>query len=185
MPRLHLASDTHGNQLNAHWTCAHLVSRRRESGGFYPGCALGPAADRVSWATAMKEGQLVAIRRARVELSQFIRPALEEVRRLLGVRLDAIDRPRRLEVQAAWSRLVSVFNEFVTAHPDLFEEAGIATDALQRCFAEAMAEFSNRQWGRDWQMAESVVARYPWPIVAFFRPDLVRDRAVVKAEPTQ
>jgi hypothetical protein len=41
MLRLHLATDIHGRQLPAPWTCAHLLSRRRETGGFYAGCALG------------------------------------------------------------------------------------------------------------------------------------------------
>ncbi|MDQ6917999.1 MAG: hypothetical protein M3Z98_01440 [Candidatus Dormibacteraeota bacterium] len=185
MPRLHLADDTHGNPLSAHWTCAHLLTRRREGGGFYPACALGTAAERVRWAMAIKDGQLAAIRLARVALSQFIRPDLEAVRQLLGNRSDGADRPRRAEVQAAWSRLVAVFNRFVAAEPGLFEAAGIQGDALQQCFAEAMAEFSGRQWGREWQMAESVVSRYPWPIVAFFRPDLVRDGAVAAAEPPE
>ena len=141
MPRLHLANDTDGNMLIGHWTCAHLVTRRREARGFYPACALGTAADRVRWAVAIKEGQLAAIRLARVELSQFIRPDLEAVRKLLGSRLDGADRPRRAEVQAAWSRLGAVFNQFVAAEPGRFADGGMQSCALQHGYRESMSEF--------------------------------------------
>ena len=184
MPRLHLAQDTHGRQLPAHWTCAHLGGRRREEGGFYPACRLGSNEERVRWAAALKEGQLTAIRRARVELSQFIRPQLERVRDVIGSRDTASGRPRREDLQSAWMGLDMAFSGFVQDHIELFEAAGIEGAALQRCFSEAMAEFSGRQWGGEWQMAESVVSRYTWPIVAFFRPDLVRDGAVVDARAT-
>ena len=185
MPRLHLASDTHGRQLPANWTCAHLGGRRRQEGGFYPACAIGSRQERVRWAAALKEGQLAAIRTARVELSQFIRPELERVRDVIGSRDTASGRPRREDLQAAWTGLDIAFSGFVEDHSDLFEAAGIESEALQRCFSEAMVEFSGRQWGREWQMADSVVSRYPWPIVAFFRPDLVRDGAVVEAQAPQ
>jgi hypothetical protein len=33
MPRLHLATDIHGREVPAQVTCAHLLSRRRETGG--------------------------------------------------------------------------------------------------------------------------------------------------------
>jgi hypothetical protein len=31
-------------------------------------------------------------------------------------------------------------------------------------------------------MAESIVGRYPWPIVAFFRPDLLRDEVLTETK---
>ena len=181
MPSLHLPTDTHGRQLQAHWTCAHLEGRRREAGGFFPACALGSAPERERWATALQGEQLAAIRQARVELSRFIRPQLEQVRTVVAAGRDPLDRPRRLQVQEAWAALVQAFGAFVREHPDLFAAAGIDGAAIEQCFAEAMQEFGGREWSREWRMAESVVRRYPWPIVAFFRPDLVRDGAVAKA----
>ena len=84
MPSLHLPTETHGRQLQAHWTCAHLEGRRREEGGFFPACALGSAAERERWATALQGEQLAAIRQAGVELSRFIRPQLEHVRTVIA-----------------------------------------------------------------------------------------------------
>ena len=183
MPSLHLPTDTHGRQLQAHWSCAHLEGRRREGGGFFPACALGSATERERWATAVQGEQLAAIRRARVELSRFICPQLERVRSRVGAGRDPGARPRRHEVQEAWASLVDAFATFVRRQPDLLAAAGIEPAAIERCFAEAVDEFGGRKWSREWRMAESVVGRYPWPIVAFFRPDLVRDRAVVASTP--
>lgn len=181
MPSLALPTDTHGRHLQAHWTCAHLEGRRRAAGGFFPACALGSVTERERWATALQGEQLAAIRRARVELSQFIRPQLEKVRSIVEASRDPLERPRRQHVQQAWAGLVTAFSTFIIEHPDLFAAAGIDQVAIERCFAEAMHEFSGREWSREWRMAESVVRRYPWPIVAFFRPDLVRDGAVEKS----
>ncbi|HEY8738823.1 MAG TPA: hypothetical protein VIO62_17475 [Candidatus Dormibacteraeota bacterium] len=180
MPSLHLPTDTHGRQLQAHWTCAHLEGRRREGGGFFPACALGSAAERARWATALQGDQLAAIRLARVELSRFIRPQLEHVRSVIGAGRDPLERPHRQQALEAWAGLVAAFAGFVREHSELFLAAGIDPVAIEECFAEAMHEFGGRQWAREWRMAESVVRRYPWPIVAFFRPDLVRDGAVVE-----
>jgi len=150
MPRLHLATDIRGQPLHAHWTCAHLASRRLDTGGgFYPACVIGTSAVREAWAAQMEVERLAAIRIAWVELSQSIRPALE--------------------------RLSAAFDDFVDAHRELFESAGINPAALLQCFAEATADFSSRQPDGRWQMSESIVTRYPWSIQAFFRPDLARD----------
>ena len=181
MPSLHLPTDTHGRQLQAHWTCAHLESRRRQAGGFFPACAVGSATERERWATALEADQLAAIRRARVVLSQFIRPQLEQVRRVVAAGRDPLERLPRQQVHEAWSALVDTFAAFVRQHPDLFAAAGIEGTAIEQCFAEAMQEVGGREWSREWRMAESVVRRYPRPIVAFFRPDLVRHDEVEKA----
>jgi hypothetical protein len=175
MPRLHLATDIRGRPLQAHWTCAHLVSARHETGGFYPGCLLGTAAERALWAGRRKGERLAAIRLARIELSQAIRSPLEKVRNAIGNPYDAFDSRRRSDVRGAWAGLAAAFDDFVIANPGLFEAAGIEADALRQCFTEAMAEFATRPPGRRWQMSAEVVGRYPWAIQAFFRPDLVRE----------
>ena len=182
MPRLHLPTDTHGRELKAHWTCAHLAGRRHPSGAWYPGCALGSADDRARWAAVMKDGQLAAIRLARVELSQFIRPQLERVRQANAGQYDVLDSRRRNELRSAWAELVLAFDGFVDREPALFETAGIDPAQIRECFAEAMDEFSRRQGSREWRMAESIVGRYPWPIVAFFRPDLLRDEVLTETK---
>jgi len=102
---------------------------------------------RERWATALKEGQLATIRRARVELSQSIRPQLEQVRAAVAARRDPFDRAGREEARLAWARRSDAFAEFVDAHTRLFEAAGIEVEAIQRCFVDAMAEFGNRQLG--------------------------------------
>jgi hypothetical protein len=174
MPRLHLATDIRGRPLNAHWTCAHLVSGRHQAGGYYPSCVIGSAADREHWAGSLKDERLTAIRLARVELSQAIRPALEQVRGAIGNPQDGYDSRRRVEARTAWGALVTAFETFVGAHPDLFTAAGIDPKQLQQCFSDATAEFTTRPPGRRWEMSEAIVARYPWAIQAFFRPDLLQ-----------
>lgn len=183
MPRLHLPTDIRGNPLHANWTCAHLASRRLPDGGFYPGCILGSAAERAAWAAQMKNERLAAIRLARVELSQAIRPHLERLREVSVGSYGALEGVKRAEVRAAWSGLSAAFDGFVKGHAGLFEQAGINGDALRRCFAEATADFSTRVPGRRWEMSEAIVRRYPWPIQAFFRPDLARDRPPGDAAP--
>ena len=181
MPRLHLPRDIRGRDLPAHWTCAHLSAGRQDTGGFYARCNLGTAAERARWASGMLESQLPAIRLARIELSESIRPQLELVRQALGEPHQPLDSQRRNQRRAAWEGLVAAFEAFVTAQPGLFLKAGIEPAEIKRCFAEAMEEFTLRPGSRDWRMAESVVGRYPWPIVAFFRPDLVRNAALSEA----
>ncbi|HVD00425.1 MAG TPA: hypothetical protein VNG93_04680 [Candidatus Dormibacteraeota bacterium] len=176
MPRLHLATDIRGQPLHAHWTCAHLASRRLDTGGgFYPACVIGTSAVREAWAAQMEVERLAAIRIAWVELSQSIRPALERLRAAIGRPFDPLGSERRAEARAAWSGLSAAFDDFVDAHRELFESAGINPAALLQCFAEATADFSSRQPDGRWQMSESIVTRYPWSIQAFFRPDLARD----------
>lgn len=176
MPRLHLPTDIRGNPLLAHWTCAHLASRRLPDGGFYPACILGSAAERAAWAASMENERLASIRLARVELSQAIRPHLERLREVSVRGHGALEGTKRAEARAAWSGLSAAFAAFVEGHSELFEQAGIDADALGRCFAEGTEEFSTRVPGRRWEMSETVVRRYPWPIQAFFRPDLARER---------
>jgi hypothetical protein len=177
LPRLHLPTDIRGNPLHAHWTCAHLVSRRQPDGGFYPSCTIGAAEERASWAAQMEAERLTAIRLARVELSQAIRPQLEHLRRAVVTPYGALEGGRRAEARAAWSALSASFDGFVGAHPELFEAAGINTEALRSCFREATAEFSTRPPGGRWEMSEEILRRYPRPIQVFFRPELVGDRA--------
>ena len=102
---------------------------------------------RERWATALKEGQLATIRRARVELSQSIRPQLEQVRAAVAARRDPFDRAGREKARLAWARLSDAFAEFVDAHAPPFEAAGIEVEAIQRCFVDAMAQFRDRQLG--------------------------------------
>jgi hypothetical protein len=182
MPRLHLAADTRGNLLRPHWTCAHLASYRQPSGGFYAGCSLGTTAERGRWATLMKEERLTAVRLARVELSEAIRPQVERLREQVGGVYDPLDSRRRGETRAAWAALTRAFDGFVEANPDLFAAAGIDSSELRRCFAEATAEFAGRPGTRRWQMSAAIVTRYPWPIIAFFRPDLTRETALEEAD---
>ena len=174
LPRLHLPTDIRGKPLHAHWTCAHLVARKQAGGGFYPGCELGGPAERDNWAARLKDDHLIAIRLARVELSEHIRPHLERVRAAIGDPYAGLDSQKRAEARQAWSDLNSAFEDFVDEHPELFTAAGIDPVALRHCWAEATAEFATRAPGRGWLMAESIVSRYPWPIQAFFRPDLAR-----------
>jgi len=175
MPRLHLATDIRGRPLNAHWTCAHLVSSRHPEGGFYPSCALGSADERKRWAGQLKEGRLAAIRLARVELSEAIRPQLEQVRGAVAHLRGTFGGLGQAEVRTAWGGLGAAFDSFVNAHPEVFIAAGIDPEQLRRCFAEAIADFSTRAPARPWEMSEAIVSRYPWAIQAFFRPDLLRE----------
>ena len=175
MPRLHLPTDVRGKQLHAAWTCIHTVSRRHDEGGYYPGCALGDAAARRAWAGSLRQERLPAIRLARVELSEYIRPQLEKLREAFARPPDLRDSPGRAAARAALAGLAEAFDRFVREHPDLFLAAGIDGELLRQCFTEATAEFASRPPGRRWEMEEAIVTRYPWEIIAFFRPDLTRE----------
>lgn len=180
LPRLEMPADSTGEPLNPFWSCAHLGSGTEDSGGFYPRCMLGGAADRERWAQAIGRESIPAIRRARIESSHHIRPQVEVLRAAMGA---VSSRPAMLggadaDVAAAAEDLVRHFGEYLEGHPELFREAGLEPADLRQCFEEAMSDFLRRVPTGPWRMSEQIVRRYPWQVVAFFRPDLVTsDRA--------
>ena len=175
LPRLEMPADSTGEPLKPFWSCAHLGSATEGSGSFYPRCLLGGAAERERWAQAMGPDSIPAIRRARVESSHHIRPQLERLR--LAMR-EVGARPAMLGgadagVASAAEDLARSFAEFLEAHPELFRDAGLEPQDLRQCFGEAMREFLHRVPTGPWRMSDEIVRRYPWQVVAFFRPDLV------------
>lgn len=180
LPSLHFATDTRGQRLKPHWTCAHLESGQRVQGGFYGKCLLGAAADRERWARAMRPSQIVAIRQARVQLSEAVRPKVERLMEAMAgkdgtVPGQAILATRRWELDPAAAELRRAITSFVGTHAELFQAAGIDVALLLQCFAEGLQEFVDRPLVREWRFDARIVGRYPWPIVAFLRPDLVRE----------
>jgi len=180
LPRLHFATDTRGQRLRPHWTCAHLDTGQRGEGGFYGQCLLGATPERERWAKAMMAGQLGAVRTARISLSEAIRPQVERLMQVVagkdGMGLShAIVVTRHSEVGPAAAALQDAFEGFVDGHGELFKEAGIEPRDLIACFAEGVREFVNRPLVREWRFDAEIVGRYPWPVIAFLRPDLVRE----------
>jgi hypothetical protein len=179
LPSLHFATDTRGQRLKPHWTCAHLDTARREQGGFYGQCMLGSAPERERWSNAMSGGQLGAIRKARVSLSETIRPQVERLMQVVAGK-DGTSRQALLitspsELRPAAAALQQAFERFVDSQRELFSKAGIERDLLVACFAEGVREFVNRPLVTEWQFDATIVSRYPWPVIAFLRPDLVRE----------
>jgi len=180
LPRLHFASDTRGQRLKPHWTCAHLETGQREQGGFYGQCMLGAMTDRERWAQAMESSQIAAIREARIRLSEAIRPQVERLMQVVAGKdgtfyRQAILATQRRELDPAAADLSRAFQAFVGGHEDLFKAAAIDTPLLLQCFAEGLREFVDRPLVKEWRFDARIVARYPWPITAFLRPDLVRE----------
>ena len=180
LPRLQFPTDTRGQRLKPHWTCAHLETDRREHGGFYGQCLLGAAADRERWAQAMESSQLSAVRQARVQLSEAVRPQVERLMHIVAGKdgtfhSRTILATQRRELNAAAAELMKAFQAFVVAHEELFRAAEIETVLLLRCFGEGLREFVDRPLVKAWRFDARIVERYPWPIIAFLRPDLVRE----------
>jgi hypothetical protein len=180
LPRLLFATDTRGQRLKPSWTCAHLDTAQRENGGYYGQCLLGTREQRERWANAMAAGQLGAVRDARVALSEAIRPQLERLMRVVAGKdgvatTQTILVTRRNELGPAVVALEDAFESFVDGHPDLFRDAGIDPNQLVACFAEGMREFVSRPLVKEWRFDAEIVSRYPWPVIAFLRPDLVRE----------
>jgi hypothetical protein len=141
---------------------------------------LGGEAQREAWAEQTLAGQLEALREARVHLSEFIRPQVETLMQVVAGK-DAISITqtilvtRRDEVAPAAAALQGAFESFVDHNCELFVKAGIEPDQLVACFAEGLREFVNRPLVKEWRFDSGIVSRFPWSVIAFLRPDLVRE----------
>jgi hypothetical protein len=128
----------------------------------------------------MQPSQVAAIREARVQLSEAIRPQVERLMQVVAGKDgtfygQAILATRRRELDAAAADLSRAFQAFVGGHEELFRAAAIDVPLLLECFAEGLREFVDRPLVKEWRFDARIVERYPWPIIAFLRPDLVRE----------
>jgi hypothetical protein len=176
-----------GAPLKPHLSCAHLGvgQAARPGGAYFARCGLGTAEERFRWAEALRHERLDAIRRARLVLSQALRPSLLRLRALMsGAKRPVGDADRGQHLEAT-EALGAAFEKVVGEQTELILAAGIEPEQILECFREALAEFRARPVVGEWRMAEALVTRYPWPIIAFFRPDLIREAGFAGARPPE
>jgi hypothetical protein len=148
-PRRFVPFDSLHRPLNPVWTCNFLTPKRAadKAHGYYGGCALGDAADRLAWVNRIHKDRLDSVVRLQRETAALSQPYTAAIYAAKARQRESAETEAQatMELESLLRQLEGEIAAFIDENSAEFEAASLPPDACKEIMSLAIRDMVERR----------------------------------------